>query len=365
MPPAARQPSSARPASAQSPRTARPLSARASPRRPFSAANQRPGSPGSTSYGEGSQGKQEDAGPPPKPEWKEASRVGRNFGDPPDPLLSFLQPPPLCAWQESVKAGKDITINDVGRFKTWDGVALLTGTTDLNTPGRPPRPRSAVILKKALADLKVPPTASQPSFAEAIYLLHCDSTDTTLARGPDVWVPEKVLGAKPLGAGRDFCSDGRSKFSKKYGGIVGRTFDSIREEEERLTRLANEPPAPPEPRKPLASSGASKRSGWKPEHEHLWEGVPKLRRRKFCPPQARVRTSPRRFGWRELGAQGQAIKWVSSGESPRSRIMIGDLDIAPPPSDYRDARRRSLRSSDDGSVGGPGGDASEAAVAAA
>ena len=224
-----------------------------------------------------------------------------------------LQPPPLCAWQESVKAGKDITINDVGRFKTWDGVALLTGTTDLNIPGRPPRPRSAVILKKALADLKVPPRASQPTFAEALYLLHCDSTDTTLARGPDVWVPERVLGAKPLGAGRDFCNDGRPRFSKKYGGIVGRTFDSIREEQERLANAV--PAAPPEPRTPLPSSGASKRQGWKPEHEQLMEGVPKLRRRKFCPPQARVRTSPRRLGWRELGAQGQAIKWVSSSEA--------------------------------------------------
>ena len=220
--------------------------------------------------------------------------------------------------------------------------------------GRPPRPRSAIILKKALADLKVPPRASQPTFAEAIYLLHCDSTDTTLARGPDVWVPEKNLGAKPLGAGRDFCSDGRPRFSKKYGGIVGRTFDSIREEEERLANAA--PAAPPEPRKPLASSGGSKRSAWKSEQENLWEGVPKLRRRKFCPPQARVRTSPRRYGWRELGAQGQAIKWVSSSESPRSRIMIGDLDIVPPPSHARGSPpspRRSNRFSDESSTGGP------------
>lgn len=313
------------------------MSARSAPKRPLSS-QQRPGSPTSTAP------PGEEEAPPGKPEWKEPSRVGRLFGDPPPPNLSFLQPPPLCSWQESVAAGKDVTINDVGRFRTWDGVALLTGTNDLNVPGRPARPRSAVILKKALADLKVPPRASQTNFAEAIYLLHCDSTDTTLARGPDFWVPEKSLGARPLGAGRDFCSDGRPKFSKKYGGIVGRTFDSIREEEERLAYLAENPPPPKERRGPLESTLKQKQAppGWKPEHERMWEGVPKLRRRKFCPPSARVKTSPRRFGRRELGAQGQAIKWVSDTEVPRSRVMIGDLD-----SSWTDSpRSRSVRLAD-------------------
>lgn len=206
---------------------------------------------------------------------------------------------------------------------------LLNGTVDLNVPGRPVRPRSAVILKKDLADLKVPPRASQPSVPEAIYLVHCDSTDTTLARGPDQWLPERVLEARPLGEGRDFCSDGRPRFSKKYGGIVGKTFDSILADEIREADLLANPP-PPKERKPMQRSGGAPPPAWKPEHELMWAAVPKMRRRKFCPPQHRVRNSPRRE--RYVNPIATPRLWVSSMEAPRSTIQVGDLDLAPPPS---------------------------------
>jgi len=272
----------------------------------------------------------EDGGPSKKPEWQPISAVGRNFGDPPTPLLSFLQPPPLCTWQESIKAGQDVTIANVGKYRKEQCVKLLHGTNDLNVPGRPPRPRSAVILRKDLADLKVPPRATQPGVPEAIYLVHCDSTDTTLARGPDVWLPERMLEERPMGAGRDFCSDGRPRFSKKYGGMVGLTFDQILAAEIREANVLASPPAPKE-RRAMPRSGRTQASAWKPEHEIMWATTPKLRRRKFCPPPQRVRVSPRR----ERYEPQRFPQWVSSMEGPRSRIMIGDLDASPPPPPHR------------------------------
>ena len=295
-----------------------------SPRRPHTArpTTQRPASTGD-SNDEGSVGKEERS-PPAKAEWQVPSGVSRDFGPPPSPRLSFLQPPPLCSWQQDIKSGQDVTINDVGKFRKEDGVKILTGTVDLNVPGRPPRPRSAVILRKDLADLKVPPRASQPKQPEAIYLVHCDSTDTTLARGPDHWYPERALEARPIGSGRDFCSDGRAAFSKKYGGIVGLTFEQI---ERNQQRFLNPPVVEEKVRKPMERSGkAALPPAWIPEHEALWKDTPKLRRRKFCPPPRRVRNSPRQERY-----TGNPRNWVSSMESPRSRIMVGDLDYAPPP----------------------------------
>ena len=76
-------------------------------------------------------------------------------------------------------------------------------------PGQPPRPRSALILGKEFADLRQKPRAESRTQPEAIYLLHCDSTDTAIARGKDFWMPERALASKPLGAPREWLTDGR------------------------------------------------------------------------------------------------------------------------------------------------------------
>ena len=99
------------------------------------------------------------------------------FGDPPEPSLEYLRLQDL-PWQ---KERPDLQWNDVARYRPENCVKVKDGTVDLNIPGRPPRPRSAVILKAEIANLNNPPRASQPHVPEAVYLVHCDSTDTTYA----------------------------------------------------------------------------------------------------------------------------------------------------------------------------------------
>ena len=89
------------------------------------------------------------AEPPKQPDWMPTSLVGRDFGDPPTPLLKFLQHKQM-AWEKEVP---DTTILDVQRFRAMESVKLREGTIDARAP-KGPRPRSALVLKVELANLK-------------------------------------------------------------------------------------------------------------------------------------------------------------------------------------------------------------------
>lgn len=229
-----------------------------------------------------------------RPEWVGAFTSGHTFGDPPPPKLRFLQHSPL-AWQQPKDQRKKIWVTDVGKYRTFESVKITNGISETNIRGQPPRPRSALILAKEFADLRQPPRATSRNTPEAIYLLHCDSTETTLNRGSDFWMPERALASKPLGASRDWCSDGRPGWSKKFGGREGTLFEDIANEPlkaakraelhaQAAERRANAPPRPAPAKPPKA---------WIDPELRALKDVPPLRRRRFCPPQHRVRTSPR------------------------------------------------------------------------
>ncbi len=114
-------------------------------------------------------------GPPAQPDWMPASAVGKLFGDPPAPQLKWLKHKEM-AWETDANTPK---IYRIAKFQREDPVKIKDGTAELNRKGRPPRPRSAVVLKTELANLNVHPKPSQQSYPEAVYLVHCDSTDTT------------------------------------------------------------------------------------------------------------------------------------------------------------------------------------------
>ena len=133
-----------------------------------------------------------------------------------------------------------------------------------------------------------------------------------LARGADLWLPERALEPRPFGAGRDFCSDGRPRFTSQYGGRIGMTFDQLAQEFEEDRRKAEaaeyarihgeDEDEMPKRRQPLASSLKSGLSTRPLTAGLLWpierlalEGVPPLRRRLQCPPQVRIRNSPRQY----------------------------------------------------------------------
>ena len=143
-----------------------------------------------------------------RPEWIGAFPAGNVFGEPPAPKLGFLNHPQL-GWQNSKDERKKIWVTDVGKFRTLESVKLVNGVPETNAKGQPPRPRSALILGKEFADLRQKPRAESRTQPEAIYLLHCDSTDTAIARGKDFWMPERALASKPLGAPREWLTDGR------------------------------------------------------------------------------------------------------------------------------------------------------------
>ena len=154
-----------------------------------------------------------------KREWMQPPLVGRDFGDPPPPQLKFLQPR-IMPWQNE----KELTLREQARICKWqrgDDVIIRQGTLDTNMPGRPPRPRSAVVVKSDIANLNALPRPSQHGEPEAVYLVHCDSTETTLARGPERWYRESELMERRLGEPKPFVDD-RPRFSKKYGGRAKR-----------------------------------------------------------------------------------------------------------------------------------------------
>ena len=114
-----------------------------------------------------------------QPEWGMVSRVGRNFGEPPAPLINFLQPKLLPAALQ----GTSPKIRDVAHFRVEDCVQLKDGMLETNVPHQQPRPRSANVVSVALADLNSKPLQVSTVQREAVYLVRCDSTDTTYAVG--------------------------------------------------------------------------------------------------------------------------------------------------------------------------------------
>lgn len=117
-----------------------------------------------------------------------------------------------------------------------------------------------------------------------------------LARGRDFWVGEQGLEARPLGEPRDFCNDGRPRFSKKYGGRVGVLFEQIQSEQlDATASLGTSPPpryATPS-RERSSTAGQSPRIARRTVDAAAAVYVPPMRRRRRCPPQLRVRNSPR------------------------------------------------------------------------
>ena len=161
-----------RPESARNAKTPRPPQGAKGSRRPVLARDQRnaAGSEAGSEYGNDQKGSWLAE----KPEWMHPSAVPRDFGDPPPPSLSFLQPRKM-QWEDH---GKDLTILDVARFRKNDAVKLINGTLELNDMGKI-RPRSAVVMKAEISNLNNTPLASRTDVPEACYLVHCDSTDTT------------------------------------------------------------------------------------------------------------------------------------------------------------------------------------------
>jgi hypothetical protein len=328
-------------------RAARPSSAPARPRGAQGAPRQRPSSAATTPE----PGARASTAGASKPDWRPASAVGTVFGDPPSSRLSFLQHPPLH-WQLNQR--KDVTARDVGKFRPEDCVRVRDGLLETNVKGRPPRPRSATILRAELADLKAPPRATSREVPEAIYLLHCDSTDTALARGPDFWMPERALEARPVGLGRDFCGDGRPRFSKKYGGIVGRLFDDIRTEQaveaataeaNALARHRRAAAAEEAQKRATAGGGGKARAGgqrYQPADLSALADVPSRRRRRFCLPQKRVRYAP------SVPPDAPHPLWSFGTSTLRSAVQIGDLDPLPPPPSRGSKASAPSAASDDG-----------------
>lgn len=114
-------------------------------------------------------------------EWMPAcGPSGQLFGEPPEPMLKFLQPKTL-PWQ---RERPGLTILDVCKYRIEDGVKLKHGTAEMNVKGRPPRPRSAVVLRSDIANANVHPKPLSADKPEAVYLVHCDSTETTCATLP-------------------------------------------------------------------------------------------------------------------------------------------------------------------------------------
>ena len=112
-----------------------------------------------------------------RPEWRGVSAIGRNFGEPPFPVTAHLQPKPM----PPALQGKVPKLHQLARFQVEDGVKLIDGVPDTNEPGKPPTPRSACIERVDLADMNSKPRQVSQLTQEVVYLVHCDSTDTTCA----------------------------------------------------------------------------------------------------------------------------------------------------------------------------------------
>ena len=74
----------------------------------------------------------------------------------------------------------NLEAHHVAKFQLNDVVRLIEGTSETaRGKGQPQRPRSAIVQGRDLADLKSKPKAQKVDTAEAIYLIHCCSTETT------------------------------------------------------------------------------------------------------------------------------------------------------------------------------------------
>ena len=177
----------------------------------------------------------------------------------------------------------------VAKFQIADCVKTNEGVVETNVAGQPPRPRSATIMKVDLANMAAKPHQISETVREAVYLIRCDSTDTLLARGKSFWVHEKALESRPLGAPRDFCPLHQPRWSRQFGGI-SKLFSQIAADQERI-RLKAEMAArpPPEPRPTSGNLAARSPRTPRPAPD---ADVPRLRRRRQCPPSCRVRYTP-------------------------------------------------------------------------
>lgn len=259
---------------------------------------------------------------PEKPEWVPPPDVGRDFGDPPPPRLQFLQLKSL-PW-EGTKKGHEghVNILDIRKYRGEDCVKITSGVLETNMRGRPPRPRSAVVLRAELATLNEKPVATQNQKPEAVYLVHCDSTDTTLARGKTLWLHETAIERRPFGVSRDFCALHEPKWINKFGGIP-KLFETIAADHERAKLKAEMDAArgPPTPRPRSGDPAAAKRKPPRPSAE---AEVPKTRFRRECPPSIRVRYAPQP---RHRPAPPLMAFRVQTGEA----LGDGGPPIAPPP----------------------------------
>ena len=214
-----------------------------------------------------------------RPEWGTVPSVGRDFGDPPAPLLTFLQPKHLPA---ALQTDREPKMKNLSQFRVDDAVKLKQAP-------HTSRPRSANIVRLELADANFRPRQLSALYREVVCLVRCDSTDTTLARGKQLWVKQGSIEPRPFGAGRDFYT-AQPKWSKEFGGAC-KLFDQIAEEQARIKLIDRKTPSPREahfirkPQRPVPLTPEAR-----PCHRH----------RRRCPPSPRVRVAPSpRVGWRE------------------------------------------------------------------
>lgn len=216
--------------------------------------------------------------------WRAASARGRNFGDPPSPRLEVNKPNEL---PPALQTDKEPKVSDLAHFQIEDAVKILGESTQ---KWGPRRPRSANVMRVELADCNLRPYQQSALYREVCCLVRCDSTDTTCERGKPFWVKQNALEKRPFATGREFCTPG-PRWSKKFGLCPPRLFDAIAQEQERLKLEAEIPRKP----KPPMEAHFTRKKGREPPPTSPYNPVPPHRRRRQCPPSARVRvaTTPR------------------------------------------------------------------------
>ena len=219
-----------------------------------------------------------------KPDWKAPPDISRPFGDPPAPNLTFLRPRQL---PEQLR-NKEPKMRHVCKFQIADCVKNNEGVVETNIAGQSPRPRSGTVMKVDLANMVAKPYQISETVREAVYLIRCDSTDTLLARGKTFWVHEKNLEQRPLGAPRDFCPLHQPRWSRQFGGI-SKLFSQIAADQERIRLKAEMAARPPPEARPRSAGFAPSARTPRPTGD---ADVPRLRRRRQCPPSCRVRLTP-------------------------------------------------------------------------
>ncbi len=217
-----------------------------------------------------------------KPAWREPTG-GMLFGDPPPPRLDFLQLRPDPPGTQDAKLYK------IAKYRNADCVMMRDSITGLD--------RSVQIRKLEVANKNHRPYLIGDT-PEAVYLVQCDSTETTYARSAPRWVPERMLNSKPHGSRREFVDSRGIKWSRVWSG--GRIFDNIAAEQEASKARAAAAKAAELDgtllkkeisRRPSSAAATFGRRPW--GEAPPAEVVPQLRRRRSCPRQLRVRQAPR------------------------------------------------------------------------